>query len=63
MRRSVQVGARTRSVWGAVRGFIARHRVLSGIIGAVFLGVFGGIGKVFGQYFAEELLAWIMMRF
>ncbi|WP_319274835.1 hypothetical protein [Streptomyces sp. ID03-2B] len=55
--------ARTRSVWGAVCGFIARHRVLSSITGAVLLGLFGGFGKVFGQYFAEEFLAWITMRF
>ncbi|MFG3399174.1 hypothetical protein [Streptomyces parvus] len=62
MRRCVRIGARARSAWGAVRGFITRHRVLSGIVGAVFLGVFGGIGKAFGQYFAEEMLAWITMR-
>ncbi|MFI0936963.1 hypothetical protein ACH4RG_35330 [Streptomyces sp. NPDC021019] len=54
---------RTRSVWGAVRVFITRHRVLSSVTGAVLLGLCGGFGKVFGQYFAEEVLAWITMRF
>ncbi|MFI8093979.1 hypothetical protein ACIF9R_37715 [Streptomyces sp. NPDC086080] len=46
-----------------MRGFITRHRVLSTVTGAVFLGLFSGFGKVFGQYFAEEVLAWITMRF
>lgn len=62
-RRSAPGLARARSRWRAVRGFIRRHRVLSTVAGAVFLGLFSGFGKVFGQYFAEEVLAWITMRF
>ncbi|MCX4657559.1 hypothetical protein OG249_37515 [Streptomyces microflavus] len=50
-------------MWGAVRGFIARHRVLSSIAGAVLLQLFGGFGKGIGLFFAEEFLAWITMRF
>lgn len=62
-RRSAPVWARPQRVWGTIRGFIRRHRVLSTVAGAVFLGLFSGFGRVFGQYFAEEVLAWITMRF
>ncbi|CAM5333768.1 hypothetical protein SALBM135S_09598 [Streptomyces alboniger] len=63
IRRNLSASTRRKMIWETVRGFITRHRLLSTILGTISLGVLGGISKVFGQYFAEEALAWITMRF
>lgn len=59
----VSGAARGTALWGAVRGFVTHHRILSSVIGAVALGVLSGFGKTFGQYFAGAVLAWLTMRF
>jgi hypothetical protein len=53
---------RWKASWTALRTHVSKHRKVTTVLGAVVLGLAGGVGKILGQELTEHVLTWAMHR-